>query len=306
MFKEKFLHLIRKTAWILLIFSAIISIGTFCIKDVSADVGGQISHSSGGSSSSSSSHSSSSFGSSHSGGSGDFSIGSFLFTMIIIGIIFYSNIQSAKNGGNINKVYTNEKQNISPQEELAIIESIQRIDPAFDEELFKTWAEEVFVTLQEAWTEKEWKKIRPFESDALFATHAKQLNDLIDKGLTNRVERIAIRDTKISEFETKGANETVSVIMKVSLRDYYVDDKTNRIVEGNPNQEIFVVYKLKFVRTAGVKTTNLSTKSVTNCPNCGAPTEITSSGQCPYCKSVITTGEYTFVLASLKALSQRS
>jgi len=33
-----------------------------------------------------------------------------------------------------------------------------------------------------------------------------------------------------------------------------------------------------------------------NCPNCGAPLEISSSGQCGYCNSVVTTGQYSWVL----------
>ena len=35
------------------------------------------------------------------------------------------------------------------------------------------------------------------------------------------------------------------------------------------------------------------------CPNCGAPTEITSSGQCPYCGSVVTNGEHDWVLTDI-------
>ena len=37
-----------------------------------------------------------------------------------------------------------------------------------------------------------------------------------------------------------------------------------------------------------------------NCPNCGAPTQITSAGKCEYCGSVITTGEYSWVLSNLE------
>ena len=32
------------------------------------------------------------------------------------------------------------------------------------------------------------------------------------------------------------------------------------------------------------------------CPNCGAPTEVTSAGQCEFCKSIITSGDYGWVL----------
>ena len=41
-----------------------------------------------------------------------------------------------------------------------------------------------------------------------------------------------------------------------------------------------------------------------NCPNCGAPTEITSSGKCEYCKSIITTGDHDWVLSDIRSREQ--
>ena len=63
-------------------------------------------------------------------------------------------------------------------------------------------------------------------------------------------------------------------------------------------------YIMTFIRTAGVKTSvGTSNKSTTNCPNCGAPTQITSAGQCEYCDSVITTGEHDWVLSDIKGIN---
>ena len=60
---------------------------------------------------------------------------------------------------------------------------------------------------------------------------------------------------------------------------------------------------MTFNRKHGVKTEiGRSNKSTTNCPNCGAPTEITSAGQCEYCGSVITTGEHDWVLSDIRSV----
>ena len=62
-----------------------------------------------------------------------------------------------------------------------------------------------------------------------------------------------------------------------------------------------MVYTLTFMRKAGLKTKAGTDKvNTTNCPNCGAPTDITSSGKCKYCGSVITTGEHDWVLSGLE------
>ena len=60
---------------------------------------------------------------------------------------------------------------------------------------------------------------------------------------------------------------------------------------------------LDLIRKKGVKTKEgLSNMSTTNCPNCGAPTQITSAGQCEYCGSVITTGEHDWVLTDIHSI----
>ena len=41
---------------------------------------------------------------------------------------------------------------------------------------------------------------------------------------------------------------------------------------------------------------------IMNCPNCGAPTQITSSGKCEYCGSIITTGEHSWALSNLERI----
>ena len=85
--------------------------------------------------------------------------------------------------------------------------------------------------------------------------------------------------------------------------DYIIDDATKKVLEGNPDVDQYMTYRLTFIRKAGVKTKQgKESKSTTNCPNCGAPTEITSSGQCEYCGSVITTGEHDWVLANLEGV----
>ena len=38
------------------------------------------------------------------------------------------------------------------------------------------------------------------------------------------------------------------------------------------------------------------------CPNCGAPTQITSSGKCEYCGSIITKGEHSWALSNLERI----
>lgn len=79
--------------------------------------------------------------------------------------------------------------------------------------------------------------------------------------------------------------------------DYQVDELTGNIIRGDKYTRWDLRYKMKFVRSVGTKTKEETDKNNGhNCPNCGAPMEISSSGVCDYCGSVVTTGQYSWVL----------
>ena len=182
----------------------------------------------------------------------------------------------------------------------AIAAQIQAIDPAFSSDKFIGFAREVFMTIQAAWTAKDWKPIRPFESETLFNTHKQQLDEYIRLGKTNVVEKIGIKHCSLHSFQQDGDKEVLVVWLNAVMRDYVIDDATKKVLESDPNRDWYMKYEMVFNRKAGVKTDpGRKGNAITNCPNCGAPTEITSSGQCTYCGSVVTNGEHDWVLTDI-------
>ena len=59
---------------------------------------------------------------------------------------------------------------------ISVSEQIRQIDPEFSSDNFLAWSREVFLKIQQAWTDRNWKVIRPFESNELF-------NIQLDSGL---------------------------------------------------------------------------------------------------------------------------
>lgn len=186
---------------------------------------------------------------------------------------------------------------------ISVSEQIRQIDPEFSSDNFLAWSRKVFLKIQQAWTDRNWKVIRPFESNELFATHSSQLNEYIKNHKINVVEKINISNTTLREFRQDGDKEVLVVELHAVMRDYVIDEKTKKVLESNPNKDWYMKYLMTFNRKKGVLTkAGTSNKSTTNCPNCGAPTEITSSGQCEYCDSVITTGEHDWVLSDIHSI----
>ena len=103
-----------------------------------------------------------------------------------------------------------------------------------------------------------------------------------------------------------GNDEYVIIQINSRMNDYIIDEKTKNVVKGNPNEEHFNTYNLTFKRASN-SITNINSEnkhtSTMNCPNCGAPTEITSSGKCQYCGSVIVTRSSDWTLTNIRKVS---
>lgn len=213
-----------------------------------------------------------------------------------------------KKKGKLNNIM-NRANNESPNRQVGINNTaqvateIRKVDPNFSEDKFIGWAREVFIKIQQAWSNRDWKVIRPFESQELFSQHNAQLEEYIRNNKINKIEKINVNYCTLRDFKIDGDKEVLTVELHAIMRDYVVDATTNKVLESDPNRDWHMNYLMTFNRKKGVKTeAGLSNKSTTNCPNCGAPTEITSAGQCEYCKSIITTGEHDWVLSDITSI----
>lgn len=253
-----------------------------------ADVGNTFSgggSSSGGSSGSSSSSWSGGFsgssGRTHSNGS----ISSVAGCIIVFGgIIVLASIASSfnKNRQNSNSYRTGRK--VLP--EAKVVENILNVDPNFILEIFKTQVSETYLTLQEAWEKKDWEQARKVESDVLFNVHQRQIQEYIDRGLTNHLDMQNILNVSLTSFKQEGNLDVISVRLAAELIDYTSEDATGKVIYGNKTTHQKRVYHLEFVRISGQKTDQSIKEKLTNCPNCGAPIESEDMKKCPYCQSV--------------------
>ena len=173
----------------------------------------------------------------------------------------------------------------------------------FRKERFLAWSKEVFITLQQAWTARDWSRIRPFEKEELFRQHELQLQQYIDSGRINVMDRINVNTAYLNRYNRDAQYEYLTVYMETRMCDYIIDEKTKQVLKGDPNRDCYLNYLLTFMRKTGVKTNEAtSNKSTVACPHCGAPLSITSAGKCDYCGFIVTTGEHDWVLSDMTAV----
>lgn len=294
----------------------------FTTNSIYADVGNHVRHSSGRSYSSHSHH----YGSSYSGHSSDFSDGmifgmlsQFLFMgfsfnpffgilwWIILGFIakvVFSKFIKSDFLKNVDSHIQNPQANYEPSPNEIDLTPLYALDPNFDRQNFISYSKEVFIELQDAWTEKDWEIARQFESQQLYNTHAKQMQEYIKNKTTNIVENISILDTRLHTLEITNTTTYLSVLLTAVFNDYVVDDDTKKIIAGSQDIDVQMTYILTFKRSNNVQTTiDSSNQSAINCPSCGAPMGINENGRCDYCGNIIINGDHGWVLNDLSSVN---
>ena len=235
-----------------------------------------------------------------------FGVGGFILFMLIK----YLNDQNSSSG----KSYGSST-NYQPQPTIhrrvennsQAIDRLRYYDPNFDASAFTSWAKEVYIQLQAAWTKKDWNLVRSLESVSLYTQHSAQLEDYIQSQTTNVLERVYVENVRIKDFNSNpDGNDTLVVILSSTLRDYVIEDKTRKVIEGDPQQDLFTVYQMNFIRKHGSQTeNNVQDEAVSDhCPNCGAPLRISAISQCDYCGAELTRSPNQWVLDTYEVVDE--
>lgn len=243
-------------------------------------------------------------GSGGSGGFGGIGAGVVIVVIIIIIVLASRNKSgdgtSTPTGGGVRPANGGQGLNVNVPNRTSQIEQIIKADdPNFTADDFNAFVKEVYIDIQTAWCKRDLTPVKPVMHTNLYNTTAKQVQSKIDQGVTYHYESIAINTAYLTSYVRDNEYEYLTAYLNARYIDYQTDDKTGNIIRGDKNTRWDFRYKMKFMRTVGVKTKSAGENNMTghNCPNCGAPLQISSTGVCEYCGSTVTTGLYSWVLS---------
>ena len=222
-------------------------------------------------------------------------IGVVVFVIVIVVIAAFS---KGKGQGTVRSGQGTQGANvILPNRNDQIQEIIRRKDPNFSADDFVTFSKQVYIDIQTAWCARDLTPVRPIMHQNLYNTTQRQVQDKINRQIVYHYENIAINTAYLTSFVRDKDYEYLTVYLNARMIDYQVDEKTGNILRGDKTTRWDMRYKMKYVRSVGATTKDKITGAHEyNCPNCGAPLEISSTGVCEYCGSTVSTGDYSWVL----------
>ena len=192
----------------------------------------------------------------------------------------------------------------TPDSRLQPLGDLAVTDPSFDANAMQEKISNLYVQMQNCWTDKNIESLRPYFTDAFFTQMERQLNGLKSRGLTNHVDRIAVLGVNLRGFYKQGGDEHLIVELRTRIVDYTVQDSDKKLVSGDRNREKFMTYEWDMCRAEGSVTTREGAMQSVSCPGCGAPLSINTPAKCPYCGRVVTLDEHDWALCAIKGISQ--
>lgn len=194
--------------------------------------------------------------------------------------------------------------------------------PTFSWSAFEKRVRTIFGSLQEAWSTKQWLKARPFETDSLFNMHRYWMDMYERQRLTNRLDNVAVSQVVPAKFDQDAFYDIITVRIYASMLDFTINE-AGLVVRGDSHTpRVFSEY-WTFIRrrsrtvastppppreegaTGGAPTLThpgeeAASGKEQSCPNCGAPLQVNMAGDCTYCNSRVTSGNFDWVLSSIK------
>lgn len=149
--------------------------------------------------------------------------------------------------------------------------------------------------LQDAWTARDWERVRPLESESLFQMHRYWIDAYKAQRLRNVVDDFAVTDVVPVKLASDAFYESITVRIYAQGRDYTTDEN-GRVVSGAKNalrtwSEYWTFIRTRAPHAPGDKMA---------CPNCGATVTVGATGICDYCGGKLTTGTFDWVLSRIE------
>ena len=226
---------------------------------------------------------------------GGFSKTIFIVILIIAAVIFAITIY-AKRDRTIN-IYVSEKTTdikTMPNRQLEIEGIILgTTDSQFSGDKFCETAKQTFILTKQACMLHDTSTLRNLMDPLQFKMTDQQVQDDISNNIAHHYDDITFSDVYLTSYTHNHEFEYLAVILKVTYLDYEVDTTTGEIVRGSNKNYKTEGYRMRYKKSIA------SIPNLVNCPTCGAPLRVVTSGACSYCGRQLIKNSSTWVVCEL-------
>ncbi len=177
------------------------------------------------------------------------------------------------------------------------LETLFEADPAITIDTLTQRLQMIYDQLNTAWTANDLRPIRGLVSDGLYDYLTYWIEAYTQQGLRNVLENMHITQHTFAKVTRDHWYDAVTVRIWGTGRDYTIRVADGDVVTGSKRFDRKYSEYWTLIRSAARRGPTVGSP---NCPNCGAPLEITMAGACTHCSAHLTSGEFDWVLSKVE------
>jgi predicted lipid-binding transport protein (Tim44 family) len=179
-----------------------------------------------------------------------------------------------------------------------MIDKLLSIDKTFNEGMFITKVNNIFIMLHSAIMMDDLDRVRHYISGNLEIRYEQLLSNLRDRNERQMYDELNVKTTEIKSVIIDGDKAIIHVDLVSRYMDYIVDKNTGEYKSGNNTSRIEKMNHLTFEKMISSNYSN----SLRKCPTCGASVDINKSGKCEYCGSIFNTEKHDWTLTNIETV----
>ena len=177
-----------------------------------------------------------------------------------------------------------------------MLDSLIKEDPNFNEDMFKTNVNNMFIMLLSSIMTNKLDRVRHFLSTDLEEKYDELLNKLNKNNERQMYDELNVASTVIENVEETNDSFIVKVDIISRYMDYIVDKSTGNYIRGVNDHRIERVNHVTLRKNKKVKDNKIARK----CPGCGANVSVNTSGKCSYCGAIYDQENYDWVITNIE------
>ena len=170
-------------------------------------------------------------------------------------------------------------------------------DPGTTEESLGARVQLLYAQLNESWSQLDLSTARPYVSDGMFDYLQYWVTAYKQQRLRNVLEEMHITRWAFAKLIRDKHFDALTIRLWATGRDYTIATDTAKVVSGSKRTNRDYSEYWTLIRSAKAQGASTTSK---NCPSCGAPMKISMAGNCEYCGSHITSGEFDWILSKIE------
>lgn len=178
------------------------------------------------------------------------------------------------------------------------MDKLLEIDNTFNESMFLTKVNNIFVMLKSCEMTRNLDRARHFLGDEVEKEYDEKIKRLLDEGKINMFDELNVKESSIDSIDIQEDRIVIVVRLISRYMDYLIDANTKKYISGVNDHRIEKTNYLTFEKIINAKGYNLIKK----CPTCGASIDLNKDGRCPYCKTIFDAENYDYILTKIETM----